>query len=97
VVEEGLIVIPTLASSQTVALATLLGSAKLRAITVRACGLPMVEGAVYDPLINVPIGGSRDQVTPGTFVPFTNALNVADSPAFRDVEEGVMLIATRLL
>ena len=94
--EEGIIVTPTLVTSQTVALATLLESAKLLATTVTACGLLMVEGAVYNPLINVPIGGIRDQITAGTFVPLTNASNVADSPAFTDAEEGVRFIATGL-
>ena len=94
--EEGVIVTPTLVTSQTVALTTLLKSAQLLATTVTACGLLMVEGAVYNPLINVPIGGIRDHVTSGTFVPLTNASNVADSPAFRDAEEGVRFIVTGL-
>ena len=95
--EEGAIATATLVTSQTVALPALLGSATLLANTVTACGLLMVGGAVYNPFTNVPIGVTRDQITPGTFVPLTDASNVADSPAFRDVEDGVTLIVTGLL
>jgi len=95
--EEGVIATATLVTSQTVALPTLLGSATLLANTVTACGLPMVEGAVYNPFTNVPIGVTRDHITPGTFVPLTDASKVADSPAFRDVEDGVTLIVRGLL
>jgi hypothetical protein len=75
----------------------LLASARLLAITVTACGLLMVAGAVYIPLITVPIGGTRDHVTPCTFVPLTEAVNVADSPAFKDADEGVTFIAMGLV
>jgi len=95
--EEGLIVTPPPATSQTVALATLYGSTTLLAITVTACGLEMTAGAVYDPLINVPIGGSRDQVTPVRLVPLTDAWNCTDSPAFRDAEGGARYIAKGLI
>ena len=96
-VEEGAIAIPTPVTSQTVALATLLGSATLLANTVTACGLLIVDGAVYIPFDNVPMGVTRDHITPGTFVPLTDAWNVADSPAFSEAEEGVTFIARGLL
>ena len=89
--------IPTLVTSQTVALPTWLGSARLLANTVTACGLLMVEGAVYTPFTNVPIGVTRVHITPGTFVPLTDASNVADSPALRDADEGVSFIVMGLL
>jgi hypothetical protein len=95
--EGGAIAIPTLATSQTVALAALSGFATLLANTVIACGLVIVKGAVYDPSTNVPIGVTRDHITPGTFVPLTTASNVADSPAFKDDEDGVTFIVTGLL
>jgi hypothetical protein len=57
----------------------------------------MVEGAVYTPFTNVPIGVTRAHITPGTFVPLTDASNVADSPALRDADEGVSFIVMGLL
>ena len=89
--------IPTVVTSQTVALAVLLGSATLLANTVIACGLLIVEGAVYNPFAKVPIGVTRDHTTADKFVLLTKALNVTDSPAFKDAEDGVTLIVTGLL
>jgi hypothetical protein len=57
----------------------------------------MVDGAVYNPFASVPIGVTRDHITPGTLVPLTDASKVADSPALRDAEDGVRFIVMGLL
>jgi hypothetical protein len=95
--EEGVMTIATLVTSQTVALAAWLGSATLLANTVIASGLVIMEGAVYNPFANVPIGVTRVHITPGTLVPLTEALNVTDSPAFKDAEDGVRFIVMGLV
>jgi hypothetical protein len=40
--------------------------------------------------LSVPIAGKIDHVTPGTFVPRTDAWKGVDPPADRDAEEGVI-------
>jgi hypothetical protein len=49
---------------------------------------------VYIPFDNVPMGVTSDHITPGRFVPLTDAWNVADSPAFNEAEEGATFIVS---
>lgn len=55
------------------ALADLVGSAMLAAMTVTDCDAVISEGAVYSPFANVPTAGVMDQVTP----PFESATTLA--------------------
>ena len=69
------------------ALADLLGSATLVAVTVTDCAELITEGAVYNPFDKVPINGVIDQVTEVLAFPVTVAVNCllcdALSEAFR--------------
>jgi hypothetical protein len=61
----------------TLAVAVLLGSATLVAVTVTVCGLPSVAGAVYRPPLEiVPTAGLTDHVTAGFVNPVAAALVV---------------------
>ena len=60
----------------TLAVAFLLVSATLVAVTVTVCGLPSDAGAEYRPLLEiVPTAGLTDQVTAVFVVPVTVAAN----------------------
>jgi hypothetical protein len=59
-----------------VALAALVGSATLRAVTVTAWGVTTLDGAVYRPAEEIePTGGLIDQVTAAFAAPKTVAVN----------------------
>ena len=95
--DEGVTAIPTLDSNQTVALATLLASARLRASSVTVWGLPILAGAAYNPsLLIVPVGGITDHRTPLRNVPVTDASNLAVCPAWSDAEDGATVILIKL-
>jgi hypothetical protein len=60
----------------TLALAFLVVSATLVAVTVTVCGLPSAAGAVYNPPLEiVPSAGLTDHVTAVFVVPVTVAVN----------------------
>ena len=60
----------------TLAVAVLLESAALVAVTVTVCGLLSAAGAVYNPPLEiVPTGGLTDHVTAVLLVPVTAAAN----------------------
>ena len=60
----------------TLAVADLVGSCTLVAVTVTVCGLPSVAGAVYRPPLEiVPTAGLTDHVTAVFVVPVTVAVN----------------------
>ena len=60
----------------TLAVAVLLVSATLVAVTVTVCGLLSVAGAAYRPPLEiVPTAGLTDQVTAVFVVPVTTAVN----------------------
>jgi hypothetical protein len=58
-----------------VALALFVGSAALVAVSVTACLTAIVVGAIYSPLVIVPIAGANDQVTAVFAVPAAVAVN----------------------
>src|SRR6266540_2482561 len=69
-------VIETVGVSATTALAVLLRSARLPAVTVTFCALPIVAGAVYKPPLEiVPTRGLIDHETPVLLEPLTAAVN----------------------
>jgi len=75
-VVDGLTVICTGGTTVTLAVAVLLASAALVAVTVTVCGLPSVAGALYKPLLEmVPTAGLTDHVTAVFVVPVTAAVN----------------------
>ena len=78
----------------TVAVAVLVLSAELFAMTVTVWELLIVAGAVYTPFTKVPTDGLIDQVTALLLVPVTEALKVADAPAPRDTEDGAIVTPT---
>jgi hypothetical protein len=82
------------AVSVTVAVAVLVGSATLDAVTVTVWALGMVAGAVYTPFTIVPAAGLSDQVTAVLLVPVTEALKVADAEAANETEAGPIVTAT---
>lgn len=58
------------------ALADLVGSATLWAVTVTACGVRILDGAVYRPAEDIaPTDGLSDQVTAVSLVPETVGVN----------------------
>src|ERR1019366_3909418 len=58
------------------ALADLVGSATLRAVTVTVCDVRILDGAVYRPAEEIiPTGGLSDQVTAVLLVPKTLVVN----------------------
>jgi hypothetical protein len=60
----------------TLAVAFLVASATLVAVTVTVCGLPSVAGAEYRPALEiVPAAGFTDHVTAIFVVPITAAVN----------------------
>lgn len=77
----------------TVALALLVGSARLVAVIVTVCGEVIPLGAVYRPdVVRIPLNGDNDHCTPVFVVFNTVALNCCDAPAFSCTLAG--LIAT---
>ena len=73
---DGLTVICTPGVMVTLAVAPLLESATLVAVTVTVCGLPSVAGAVYKPpLVIVPTAGLSVHLTAVFVVPVTAAVN----------------------
>jgi hypothetical protein len=80
--------------SEMLALAVLVVSAALVALTVTVWAEAIVAGAVYTPLDNVPTDGDMDQVTLVLVDPVTLAFKVVDCPPVREAEAGVMVIAT---
>jgi len=78
----------------TVAVAVLVLSAELVAITVTDWELLIVAGAVYTPFTKVPTEGLINQVTALLLEPVTEALKVADAPAPSDTEDGVIVTPT---
>jgi uncharacterized membrane protein len=72
----GLTVTCTGGTTVTLAVAFLLVSATLIAVTVTVCGLLTVAGAVYRPPLEiVPTAGITDHVTAVFVVPVTAAVN----------------------
>jgi hypothetical protein len=82
------------ASRVTAAVAVLVGSATLEAVSVTVRRLETVAGAVYTPFMMVPTAGLSDQATAVLPVPVTEALNVAEAPAPSDAETGPIVTAT---
>jgi hypothetical protein len=78
----------------TTAVAVLVGSATLDAVSATLSRLDTVEGAVYTPFAMVPTAGLSDHVTAVLPVPVTEALKVADAPAPSDAEAGPIVTAT---
>jgi hypothetical protein len=73
---DGLTVTCTGGTTVTLAVAVLLVSATLVAVTVTVCGLPSVAGAEYRPPLEiVPTAGLTDHVTAIFVVPVTAAVN----------------------
>jgi hypothetical protein len=73
---DGLTVTCTGGTTVTLAVAVLLVSATLVAVTVTVCGLPSVAGAEYRPPLEiVPTAGLTDHVTAILVVPVTAAVN----------------------
>ena len=73
---DGLTVTCTGGTTVTLAVAFLLVSATLVAVTVTVCGLPSVAGAVYRPPLEiVPTAGLTDHVTAVFVVPVTATVN----------------------
>jgi hypothetical protein len=71
---DGLTVTCTGGTTVTLAVAVLLVSATLVAVTVTVCGLPSVGGAEYRPPVEtVPTAGLTDHVTAVFVVPVTAA------------------------
>jgi hypothetical protein len=61
--------------SDIVAVAVLVGSATLVAVSMIVCAVVIEAGAVYSPFFKVPATGAMDQVTPALVVPLIAALN----------------------
>jgi hypothetical protein len=78
----------------TKAVAVLVGSATLAAVTVTVCALETVVGAVYTPFTMVPTAGLSVQVTAVLLVSVTEAVKVADAPALSEAEAGPIVTAT---
>jgi hypothetical protein len=73
---DGLTVTCTGGTTVTLAVAFLLVSATLAAVTVTVCGLVSVAGAEYRPAFEiVPTAGLTDHVTAVFVVPVTAAVN----------------------
>jgi hypothetical protein len=73
---DGLTVTCTGGTTVALAIACLLVSAALVAVTVTVCGLLSVAGAVYRPPLEiVPTAGLTDHVTAVFVVPVTAAVN----------------------
>jgi hypothetical protein len=73
---DGLTVTCTGGTTVTLAVAFLLVSATLAAVTVTVCGLPSVAGAEYRPPLEiVPTAGLTDHVTAVFVIPVTAAVN----------------------
>lgn len=78
--------------NKTVAVATMLGSARLVAEMVTCASVPNEDGAVYRPFTIVPRFGlmDQDQCTIGLSIPLITAVNCALWPACRKTDAGVM-------
>lgn len=76
------------------AVAVLVMSAWLVAISVTFCCAVRVAGAVYTPLFRTPTVGVTDQLTAVLLVPEMEAVNFADWPAFNTVDVGATEIPT---
>jgi len=79
---------------ETAALAVLVASALLVAMTVTVCAELTVAGAVYRPPLIVPTLGDSDQVTAVFVLPLTVVENCCDWPPFSATDVGVMLMDT---
>ncbi len=75
---EGVIVIDTEGVNEITALALLVLSAALVAVTVTDCAVVTSAGALYTPLVTVPTAGVTVQFTPVLLVPLTVAVSVVD-------------------
>jgi hypothetical protein len=95
VLVEGLIEIVTAGCRLTVAVAFLVLSAELVAVTVTVCAEVIDAGAVYRPLVEiVPADGLIAQVTAVFVEPETEAVNCCVLPAARVLVEGLIEIVT---
>ena len=90
----GDIEIPTVGESVIAALAVLVESAKLVAVSITVCWLVIVAGAVYKPFVTVPAAGASDQVTPVLAVPLIEVLNCWDCPALSEAAVGDIAMVT---
>jgi hypothetical protein len=80
----------TIGTNVTAALAVLVVSAALVAVTMTVCGEVSKLGAVYKPLLEtVPTAGLSDQVTAVFVLPATDAVNCRLCAAMRLALEGV--------
>src|ERR1039458_1258514 len=78
-----------IADSVIMALADLVGSARLVAVTVTCCPVGMLAGAVYKPpLETLPAGGVTDHVTAVLGPPAAMAVNCCVWPAVSDTAVG---------
>ena len=76
----------------TIAVADREGSATLVAVTVIACVLLMVAGAMYKPVLEMlPTAGSTDQVTSLLLVPVMVTVNCRLWPPYKIVPAGLTL------
>jgi hypothetical protein len=74
----------------TLAVAILLGSAALVAVTLTVCGVASAAGAEYKPPLEiVPTAGLTDHETPALAVPVTVAMNCWVCETVSEVMEGV--------
>src|SRR5690242_7281948 len=77
------------------AVADLVGSATLVALTVTVVAEAIIPGAVYRPEVEIePVAGEIDQVTAVLVLPVTAAVNCCVLPPWRLAESGVRLTAT---
>jgi len=76
------------------AVAVLVLSAALAAVTVTVCEADTVAGAVYTPFVTVPTAGDSDQFTAVLVDPLTVALSVVDFPPVRVAVVGETEIET---
>ena len=80
--------------SLMLAVAVLVESTTLAAVSVTVCELLIEAGAVYTPFTIVPAAGFKDQVTAVLLVPVTVAAKVADPPSPSDTEAGPTVTPT---
>lgn len=81
-------------TSDIFAVAALVGSAALVAVTVTVCAEATVAGALYTPLVKVPSDGDMDQLTLVFVDPVTVAASVVDCPPVSVAVAGVTAIDT---
>jgi hypothetical protein len=77
-----------------VALADLVGSATLVAVTVTDCAELITEGAVYNPFDRLPTDGVIDQLTKVFTLPVTVAVNCVPCDGVRVAFGGLRLTLT---